>query len=83
MNDVLDWLTESSWVPGVDRWALLLFVLITLVNLVVGLTPTKKDDRVVKKIMVWLAVVVPRNVFGTLKLPFTLPELPEDEEHGS
>lgn len=44
---------------------------LTLVSIVVRLTPTPKDDAVLAKVMNWVSFLKSKNSSGTLKLPFT------------
>lgn len=63
-----------AWV--VAHWAEIAGViaaLLTLASIVTALTPTPKDDEVVRKIASFLSFLQPRTSAGTLKPPFRSP----------
>jgi hypothetical protein len=46
---------------------------LVLATLVTGLTPSPKDDEVVRKIAGFLSFLTPKDAPGTFKLPMTPP----------
>lgn len=66
-----------QWV--VANWGLLAGLitgLLAVASIVTALTPTPKDDEVVRKIAAFLSFLQPRNSAGTLKLPGASPAPP-------
>lgn len=49
------------------------FAALTVASAVTKLTPTPKDDEVVKKLLGWLSFLNPKGVAG-LKLPMSAPK---------
>lgn len=63
----MQWITEN--------WQSMLGILmgaLTLASAITKLTPTPKDDEVVRKIIAWLSFLQPRGA-GSIKLPGTAP----------
>ena len=46
-------------------------LLMTAASIIAGLTPTPKDDEIVKKIIDFLSFLKPKTSQGTFKMPFT------------
>ena len=72
----------AAWV--VSHWPEItgaLGALLTLAAAVTAMTPTPKDDEVVRKIVAWLSFLQPRTSSGTLKMPGTSPA-PEEAPFG-
>lgn len=47
--------------------------LLSLASVITGLTPSPKDDEVVRKIIAFLSFLTPRDASGTFKPPFKPP----------
>lgn len=73
-----------QWI--VANWATLVGILtglLSLASLVTALTPTPKDDEVVRKVMAFLSFLQPRTSPGVLKPPMTQPAPEPDPESGN
>lgn len=60
------------------HWDVILAVvsaLLTVASLVTKLTPSPKDDEVVRKIMAFFSFLQPKDVPGVVKMPGTKPAL--------
>lgn len=63
-----------TWI--VAHWPELVGVLgalLSVASFVVALTPSPKDDEVVRKIMAFLSFLQPKNAPGTVKAPLSRP----------
>lgn len=67
--DIITWV-QDNW----DTLVSLLIAIYAVLNIVVGLTPTAKDDEWLKKFSQFLAFLTPRDAEGTIKMPLTKVE---------
>jgi hypothetical protein len=59
----------SNW----DTILALLGALLTLASLVTALTPSPKDDEVVRKLLAFFSFLQPKDSAGTVKAPMRAP----------
>lgn len=56
---------------SIEQIVELILATYALINIIVGLTPTTKDDNILKKIISILSFLTHKNQPGTFKLPGT------------
>lgn len=88
MDDVLQWLGQSSLLADNPNWAVLVVALVLAASFYVGATKTPTDDARFAKWIQLLSVLVPRDAPGTLKWLLTVvakprEKLPDEEKGGS
>lgn len=64
--EIFTWIQEN-W----DSLVALLFAVYAVLNIVVGLTPTARDDEWLKQVSQFLAFLTPKDANGTIKMPLT------------
>lgn len=69
MIEAIDWIT-ANW----DQIAAALVGLYGVITVIVGLTPTPKDDAFLRRLSERLSFLAPRGIAPKLKLPGAAPK---------
>ena len=71
--EAIKWLAEHY-----DEILAIIGALLTVASIVTKLTPTPKDDEVLRQLLAWFSVLQPRGQ-GSVKLPFSKPRSDDDK----
>ena len=70
----MEWLTEN-W----EEMGMIVSGVLSVASVVTKLTPSPKDDEILKQIIAWLSFLQPRGVSG-MKMPMTPSMVPSCED---